>query len=210
MHPSAVLHDTGWGHPEHQGRLRALASAVKNDLTALHERVEQVAPAPASVEDLALVHTEALIGTVRGAVDAARSGGRVTSLDADTRVSAASWDAALGTAGAGLEAVRGIARRRYRNAFVAARPPGHHATPDRAMGFCLFNNIAIAAAYLRARGHAERVLIIDLGRASRQRDPGRLLRGSRRVLPVAAPSTRTTRGRGPRTRRGGARGRGSP
>ena len=161
MHPSAVLHDTGWGHPEHQGRLRALASAVKNDLTALHERVEQVAPAPASMEDLALVHTEALIGTVRGAVDAARSGGRVTSLDADTRVSAASWDAALGTAGAGLEAVRGIARRRYRNAFVAARPPGHHATPDRAMGFCLFNNIAIAAAYLRARGHAERVLIID-------------------------------------------------
>ncbi|MXV94908.1 MAG: hypothetical protein F4Z92_03320, partial [Gemmatimonadetes bacterium] len=52
MHPSAVLHDTGWGHPEHQGRLRALASALKNDLVALHDRVRQVAPAPAGEEDL--------------------------------------------------------------------------------------------------------------------------------------------------------------
>ena len=161
MHASAVLHDTGWGHPEHQGRLRALASAVKNDMVALHGRVEQVAPGPATVEDVALVHTLELINTVRDAVDAARQRGRVASLDADTRVSAASWDAALGTAGAGLEAVRGVADGRFRNAFVAARPPGHHATPDRAMGFCLFNNIAVAAAGLRAAGHAGRVLIID-------------------------------------------------
>ena len=161
MHPSAVLHDTGWGHPEHQGRLRALASAVKNDMVALHGRVEQVAPGPATVQDLALVHTPELIDTVRRAVDAARSRGRVASLDSDTRVSAASWDAALGTAGAGLEAVCGVAEGRFRNAFVAARPPGHHATPDRAMGFCLFNNIAIAAARLRAGGHAGRALIID-------------------------------------------------
>ena len=161
MHPSAVLHDTGWGHPEHQGRLRALASAVKNDMVALHGRVEQVAPEAATVEDVALVHTAELIDTVRGAVDAARSRGRPASLDADTRASAASWDAALGTVGAGLEAVRGVAEGRFRNAFVAARPPGHHATPDRAMGFCLFNNIAIAAARLRETGHAGRVLIID-------------------------------------------------
>lgn len=161
MHASAVLHDTGWGHPEHQGRLRALASAVRNDMVALHGRVEQVAPGSATVDDLALVHTEELVETVRGAVDTARERGRVTAIDADTRVSAASWDAALGTAGAGLEAVRGVADGRYRNAFVAARPPGHHATPDRAMGFCLFNNIAVAAADLRTRGEAGRVLIID-------------------------------------------------
>ena len=161
MHPSAVLHDTGWGHPEHQGRLRALASAVKNDLVALHGRVVQVAPGAAEVEDLALVHAESLIQTVRGAVDEARERGRVAAIDADTRVSAASWEAALGTAGAGLEAVRGVVEGRFRNAFVAARPPGHHATPDRAMGFCLFNNIAVAAASLRAGGEAGRVLIVD-------------------------------------------------
>ena len=161
MHPSAVLHDTGWGHPEHQGRLRALASAVKNDMVALHGRVVQVAPEAARTDDLALVHTDALIDSVRGAVDEARGRGRVVAIDADTRVSAASWEAALGTAGAGLEAVRGVAGARFCNAFVAARPPGHHATPGRAMGFCLFNNVAVAAAGLRAGGQAERVLIVD-------------------------------------------------
>ncbi len=161
MHPAAVLHDTGWGHPEHQGRLRAVASALKNDLAALHGRVEQVAPPPAREEDLMLVHTEALVGQVRGAVDKARERDRAVALDANTRVSASSRDAALGTVGAGLEAVHAVADGRFRNAFVAARPPGHHATPGRAMGFCLFNNIAVAAASLRARGAAERVLIVD-------------------------------------------------
>ena len=161
MHAAAVLHDTGWGHPEHQGRLRAVASAVKNDLVALHGRVEQVAPDAAREEDLRLVHTDALIDQVSGAVRTARERGRVGSLDPDTRISGASWEAALGTVGAGLEAANGVAEGRFRNAFVAARPPGHHATPERAMGFCLFNNIAIAAAALRARGLARRVLIVD-------------------------------------------------
>ncbi len=161
MHAAAVLHDTGWGHPEHQGRLRAVASAVKNDLVALHGRVEQVAPDAAREEDLRLVHSDALIDQVSGAVRTARERGRVGSLDPDTRLSGASWEAALGTVGAGLEAASGVAEGRFRNAFVAARPPGHHATPERAMGFCLFNNIAIAAAALRARGLARRVLIVD-------------------------------------------------
>ena len=161
MHPAAVLHDTGWDHPEHQGRLRALASAVKNDMIALHGRVTQVAPAPAVPEDLLLVHEQSLVDAVRRAVDEAREQGEVVGLDPDTWVSAASWDAAMGTVGAGLDAVRGVAEGRYRNAFVAARPPGHHATPDRAMGFCLFNNVAVAAASLRAGGEAERVLILD-------------------------------------------------
>ncbi len=161
MHPEAVLHDTGWAHPEHQGRLRAIASALKDDLPALHGRVEQVAPPAASEEDLTLLHTEALVTRVRRAVARAHREGQPTDLDADTRVSAASWGAALGTVGAGLEAVRSVARGRFRNAFVAARPPGHHATPDRAMGFCLFNSVALAAASLRAQRAAERILIVD-------------------------------------------------
>ena len=134
---------------------------MKNDLVALHGRVEQAAPEAAREEDLALVHTEELVERVRGAVTEARQQGRPVTFDADTRISAASWEAALGTVGAGLEAVRGVAGGRFRNAFVAARPPGHHATPGRAMGFCLFNNIAVAAASLRARGQAGRILIVD-------------------------------------------------
>jgi acetoin utilization deacetylase AcuC-like enzyme len=83
------------------------------------------------------------------------------SLDEDTKVSPASWEAALGSAGAAISAARDILEGRVANGFVAARPPGHHATPDRAMGFCLFNSIAVVARWLQAHGHAERVLIVD-------------------------------------------------
>jgi acetoin utilization deacetylase AcuC-like enzyme len=82
-------------------------------------------------------------------------------MDPDTRVSGASWEAALGSVGAALTAARGVAEGRWANAFVATRPPGHHATPDRVMGFCLFGNVALTARWLQANGHAERVLIVD-------------------------------------------------
>lgn len=161
LHPSAVLHDTGWGHPEHQGRLRTLASTVGRDLIALHGKVEQVDPPAAERSTLGLIHTAAQIDAVDDAVRRAADAGQVVSIDADTRVSGASWEAALGTVGAGVEAVDAVADGRFRNAFVAARPPGHHATPDRAMGFCLFNNVAIAARYLQRERGVERVLIVD-------------------------------------------------
>jgi acetoin utilization deacetylase AcuC-like enzyme len=80
---------------------------------------------------------------------------------APPKVSSASWAAALGSAGAAIAAAQAIVDRRVTNAFVAARPPGHHATPHQAMGFCLFNTIAIVARWLQAHGHAERVLIVD-------------------------------------------------
>jgi len=161
LHPASSLHDTGWRHPEHQGRLRALASTVGQDLLTLHGSVEQMEQGEASLEDLLRVHTEQQVKRVREACTMAEQSERIVSIDPDTKVSAASWDAAVGSAGTAIAAARAVVEGTIENAFVATRPPGHHATPDQAMGFCLFNNIAITARWLQAHGHAERVLILD-------------------------------------------------
>ncbi len=115
----------------------------------------------ASLEDLLRVHTEQQVKRVREACTMAEQSERIVSIDPDTKVSAASWDAAVGSAGTAIAAARAVVEGTIENAFVATRPPGHHATPDQAMGFCLFNNIAITARWLQAHGHAERVLILD-------------------------------------------------
>jgi acetoin utilization deacetylase AcuC-like enzyme len=161
LHPASALHDTGWGHPEHQGRLRALASAVERDTPRLHPRVVQVESGAASDDDLARVHQPAHVAQVRAAVQRATEAQAVVALDPDTRVSSASWEAALGSVAASITAARLVWDGKFRNAFVATRPPGHHATPDRAMGFCLFNNVAATARWLQQDGRAERVLIVD-------------------------------------------------
>lgn len=165
LHHAASLHDTGWGHPEHQGRLRALSSTVGKDMLALNDRVEQVEPSAgdeaALLEAVHRVHTREHVAGIRSAVEEAGRTGRVVELDADTKVSSASWAAALGSLSAALTAAGAVAGGRYRNAFVATRPPGHHATPDRVMGFCLFNHVAATARWLQDAGHAQRVLIVD-------------------------------------------------
>ncbi len=161
LHPEAPLHDTGWGHPEHQGRLRALASAVGRDLLALHEAVVQVEPGPVTDEDLLRVHTPEHLAMLRAAVAKADQEASTVQLDADTIVSAASWGAATGSTGALLTATGRVADGTLAAGFVATRPPGHHATSDRAMGFCLINHVAVAARWLQATGRAERVLIVD-------------------------------------------------
>ena len=161
LHPSSSLHDTGWAHPEHQGRLRALASSVGKDLLTLHGHVEQMPAEVASVEDLLRVHTSSQIDVVRSACAMAAESETIVAIDGDTRVSSASWEAAVGSAGTAIAAARAVAEGKIGNAFVATRPPGHHATPDQAMGFCLFNNVAVTARWLQAHGHAERVLIVD-------------------------------------------------
>jgi len=161
MHPASPLHDTGWSHPEHQGRLRALTSTVGRDLLALHGHVEQQEGTDGAVEDLLRVHTQAHVDTVRAACARAEDEQTIVALDPDTKVSLASWDAAVGSAGTTIQAAQAVAESRLRTGFVATRPPGHHATPQRAMGFCLFNSVAVATRWLQAHGHAERVLIVD-------------------------------------------------
>jgi len=161
LHPASPLHDTGWGHPEHQGRLRALASAVSRDLLALHDGVVQIDPGEATEDDLLRVHTPKHLASIRQAAEHAETENRLVRIDGDTIASPETWRAALGSTAALLTAVERVADGTLSSAFVATRPPGHHATPDRAMGFCFVNHVAVAARWLQAKGCAQRVLIID-------------------------------------------------
>ena len=160
-HEDCSRHDTGWGHPEHQGRLRAVVQKMARSLPDLHDRVEPVAGSHLETSLLGLVHTDSHISNVRSAVDRAAATGEIVRLDPDTVVSAGSWNAAMAGAGCAVDAVRAVMKGGFRSAFCAVRPPGHHATPDRPMGFCLFNGVAIAARSAVHEGLAERVLIVD-------------------------------------------------
>jgi acetoin utilization deacetylase AcuC-like enzyme len=161
QHPDCGRHDTGWGHVEHQGRLRAVMQALHRALPELHADVESVIAAPAGLETLVGVHTPAHVQAVRRVCDRARDTGRILRLDLDTVVSPATWGAALAAAGCVVDAVDGVLGGRHRAAFCPVRPPGHHASADRAMGFCLFNNVAIGARHALRRPEIERVLIVD-------------------------------------------------
>ena len=153
--PDCGRHDTGWGHPEHTGRLRAVTRALRND-PELFTMVEHLEGRHATPPELELAHDGAYVETVRVA---AESGGG--QLDADTVASSGSWDAATAGAGSVLDAVDHAMSGAFTRSFCAVRPPGHHALRDRAMGFCLFGNAALAALYARERHSAGRVLIVD-------------------------------------------------
>src|SRR6185436_19578981 len=151
----STRHDTGVGHPERAARVeRVLERLHAGGLAAEMDACEARACDPA---DLALVHDERYVTAVERAIAA---GARLLD-ESDTRVSADSWNAALATAGGAVEAVARVERGEWKNAFVAARPPGHHAERAEAMGFCLFNNAAVAAAHLVERMGLERVAIVD-------------------------------------------------
>jgi acetoin utilization deacetylase AcuC-like enzyme len=154
-HSDCGRHDTGWGHPEHVGRLRAIPRALREDFD-LFGALEHLEGRQATEEEIIGVHDAAYVRSVR---ELAQSGGG--HLDADTVASEGSWDAATAAVGCLLDAVDMTIDGRARRAFCAVRPPGHHALRDRAMGFCLFGNVAVAAHYARKRHGLERVLIVD-------------------------------------------------
>ncbi|MFL5584906.1 MAG: histone deacetylase [Gemmatimonadaceae bacterium] len=154
-HSDCGRHDTGWGHPEHDGRLRAITRALRDDPELFHG-VEQIEGRHATIDELELAHHPAYVRSVR--VLAEQGGGR---LDADTVESSGSWDAATAGAGCVLSAVDLSIGGVHTRSFSAVRPPGHHAVRDRAMGFCLFGNVAIAAHYARAKHGLKRILIVD-------------------------------------------------
>ena len=157
-HSACVEHDPGNGHPERPDRLRAVLARIES--SGLADELDRHTPRAASPEELTLVHPESHVERVRAAV-AASEPSRPAAIDGDTSVSPASWQAATRAAGGLIEACERVLEGSWDNAFCAVRPPGHHAEVDRAMGFCLFNNVAIAAEHLRRRHGLERIAILD-------------------------------------------------
>jgi len=153
-HPIYLEHDPGAYHPERPDRLRAIAAALDQaDFSALERRL----PEKAALEQIGRVHDAEYIEAIFAAVP--RSGHH--HLDPDTAMSPQSGEAALFAAGAVVQAVDAVLAGQGENAFCAVRPPGHHAEPGRAMGFCLFNNIAIGAMQGLIEHGLKRAAIVD-------------------------------------------------
>jgi len=151
-HAAFLAHETGPGHPERPARLQAVLAGV--DEAGVHDAIAHVTPRPATRAELERVHPAVYLDALERFCGA--GGGDI---DADTTAVTESWHAACLAAGAGVDAIERLDRGEADAAFCVVRPPGHHATARRAMGFCLLNNVAVAAAALAARG--ERVLVVD-------------------------------------------------
>lgn len=156
-HPCFVKHDTGPGHPERADRMRAIDKILAHDV--FKDLVREEAPLREDVQEhIERAHSPAYFEKIRAA---AEHPDHPVHLDPDTVVSPGSWEAALRAVGAGLHAVDAVMAGRAANAFCQVRPPGHHAEADRAMGFCLFSNAAIASHYARSKHGAERIAVVD-------------------------------------------------
>jgi acetoin utilization deacetylase AcuC-like enzyme len=153
-HPACQEHDPGPHHPESPARLRAVESALVRPEFAGLERREPPLGDLATVER---VHPADFVDRILGAIPPHGH----AAIDADTVVSEGSREAALRAIGALTGAVDAVAKGEAKNAFCAVRPPGHHAEPSRAMGFCLFNNVAVGALHARAAHGMDRVAVVD-------------------------------------------------
>lgn len=153
-HPDFLLHDTGYGHPECADRLRVIDHALALPEFAGLIRAD---PPMGTDQQIGLLHTAEHIQHIKASLPV----NGASYLDPDTVLSPGSLTAAYHAVGAVCDAVDQILTDKADNAFCAVRPPGHHAEPGRAMGFCLFNNVAIAAEYARHKYHLERIAIVD-------------------------------------------------
>ena len=153
-HPDYKLHDAGSGHPERPERVEAIVSHLKQQ--GLLDELTRIDPRPVDESWLAEVHTQTYLDRLEAAVKDAP-----VYLDPDTGLSSDSVRVAKLASGGVLAAVDAVMAGEVDNAFVAQRPPGHHALPDRAMGFCLINHVAVAARYLQKKHGIQLVLIVD-------------------------------------------------
>lgn len=155
---SYLRHKTGHRHPESPSRLRVIMRELNKNAILENERCTIVKPERISIKDLQLVHKRPYIQQIKNVCSC---GGGLLDKE-DTVVSARSYEVARLAAGGAVKAVDMVMERKVRNAFAFVRPPGHHAGPDYPMGFCIFNNVALAATYLQTRFGLERVLILDI------------------------------------------------
>jgi len=157
--PRYLVHDTGPSHPESPRRLKVIMEEINRGQLLRHEECSLVKPRYASLKELELVHNPEYISFVR---KLSESGGGILDEETETIASPGSFRTAQLAAGGALKAVEQVMNGNFRNAFVLARPPGHHADSSHAFGFCIFNNVALAAQHLRKRFGLNRILILDL------------------------------------------------
>lgn len=154
-HTDCANHHPGTTHPENAGRLHAITAALQK--SPAKQQLKSIEAPLGTAEQILLVHSESHLARVQAASPAAGT----RALDADTVMSPGSLNAALRAVGAACQGVDDLMAGTVNQVFCLTRPPGHHATPDTAMGFCIFNQIAIAAEYAMARYQLERVAIVD-------------------------------------------------
>ncbi|MDP2370329.1 histone deacetylase family protein [Rhodoferax sp.] len=163
-HGDCWKHEMGAGHPECPERLDAIEDRLL--ISGVGDALERRDAGIASLSDIELAHGRMFVAALRGLSDVLKedilAGGPThTQVDPDTSMNVSTWDAALRAAGAALAATDAVMAGELENAFCAIRPPGHHACRDKAMGFCFFNNVAIAAKYALERHGLKRVAIVD-------------------------------------------------
>ena len=158
-HPDCRTHDMGAGHPECPQRLDAIADHLL--ATGLDIALEHHEPPLATLEQLQRAHSVHYVMELKDLLERVRDEGTTKALDPDTIANAHTWQAALRAAGAAVAATAAVLAGEVDNAFCAVRPPGHHATRDQTMGFCFFNNVAVAARHALDVHGLERVAIVD-------------------------------------------------